>query len=154
MNKLNLPDEIWPGREGYSLWKDLQVNGWLMVAALVSGATDIVFRSAVRAWPVGWQVVIALVPFVAILLWARSLLGWVRGMDELHQRITLSTVLFSTGASFFVVMLWNRLVSAGVFGMLAAKEGASWDIGTVAHVFLLLLFFYILGSRIFNRRYA
>jgi hypothetical protein len=107
----------------------------------------------VRGWPVGWQVLVALVPFVAILLWARSLLRWVRGMDELHQRITLSTILFSTGASFFAVMLWNRLVSAGVFGMVAAKEGASWGIGTVAHVFLLLLFFYILGSRIFNRRY-
>ena len=34
MNKPNLPDEIWLGKVEYSAWKDLQVNGWLMVAAV------------------------------------------------------------------------------------------------------------------------
>ena len=150
MNKPNVPDEIWLGKAEYSAWKDLKVNGWLMAAALISGASDIVFRSAVRQWPVYWQVTVALLPFVALLLWVRSLLGWVRGMDELHQRITLSAILFSTGASFFVVMLWQRLVSAGA---LSAGAAASWDIGTLAHVFLLMTLFYVIGHRIFNRRY-
>jgi hypothetical protein len=150
MNKPNIPDEIWLGKEEYSAWKDLKVNGWLMVAALISGASDIVFRSALREWPIYWQVMVALLPFLAILLWAQSLLRWVRGMDELHQRVTLSAVLFSTGASFFVVLLWQRLVGAdGLF----SGAAASWDIGTVAHVFLLMTFFYFIGFRIFNRRY-
>jgi hypothetical protein len=150
MNKPNVPDEIWLGKKEYSAWKDLKVNGWLMAAALISGASDIVFRSAVRQWPVYWQVIVALLPFVAVLLWVRSLLAWVRGMDELHQRITLSAILFSTGASFFVVMLWQRLVSAGA---LSSGAAASWDIDTLAHVFLLMTLFYVIGHRIFNRRY-
>jgi hypothetical protein len=150
MNKPNLPDEIWLGREAYSAWKDLRVNGWLMAAALISGASDIVFRGAVQQWPVPWQAIVAVIPFLAILLWARNLARWIRGMDELHRRITVSAVLFATGASFFVVMLWHRLVSAGAF---PAQARASWDIGTLAHVFLLLTFFYFVGHRIFNRRY-
>ena len=85
-----------------------------------------------------------------ILLWARKLTHWIRGMDELHSRLTLVAILFATNATFFFVTLWHRLVVAGLF---PTRPGASWDIHTVGHIFLLMTFFYFLGFRIFNRRY-
>jgi hypothetical protein len=129
---------------------DFKVNGWLFVAAILSGASDIVFSQQVKQWPLALQVVVALVPFGAILLWARSIVRWIHGMDELHRRITMSAVLFAISASFFIVLLWHRLVVSGAF---PSKPGASWDIGTVAHVFLLMTFFYFLSYFVVNRRY-
>jgi len=154
--KPNHPDEIWLGKEVYSLRADWKVNGWLFIAALVSCASDILFPVQLQQWPVVLRAVVALIPFLAILLWARSLARWIRGMDELHRRITKSAVLFTVSASFFVVMLWHRITKAGVFQALFPGRGnpdASWDIGSVGHVFLLMTFFYFLGWRIFNRRY-
>lgn len=148
----NLPDEIWLGKKDYSVWTDWKVNGWLFVATLLSGATDIVFRQTVAQWPVPMRAMLSLLPFLAILLWARSLKLWISEMDELHRRVTIAAILSATSAAFFVVMLWHRLAVAGVFPALT-KPGASWDIGTVAHIFLLLTFFYFLSYRIAIRRF-
>lgn len=150
MNKPNNPEEIWLGKSDYSWWVDFKVNGWLFLAALISGACDIVFRSSVQQGPTSLKVAAILVPFAALLLWARSIVRWIGGMDELHRRITMSAVLFSCSASFFVVTLWHRIAASGI---LPAGPGVSWDIGTVAHVFLLMTFFYFLGYFLVNRRY-
>ena len=150
MNKPNLPDEIWLGKKEYSMWTDWRVNGWLFTATIMSAASDIMVPHLVKQWPLALRATIAVVPFLAILLWARSLARWVRGMDELHSRITLAAILFATNACFFFVLLWHRLDKAGVF---PSTAGFSWDIATVGHVFLLMTFFYFLGYRIFNRRY-
>jgi hypothetical protein len=115
-----------------------------------------VFRHVVRQWPAALQILIGLLPFMAILLWTRSLAGWIRGMDELQRRITVSAVLFAVSASFFVVMLWQGLHRAGLFlalGPTGKNGAASWDISTVGHVFLMLTFFYMIGHSTFNRRY-
>jgi hypothetical protein len=148
----NLPDEIWLGKKEYSFRADWKVNGWLFVATLISGATDIVFRETVTHWPMPVRAMLSLLPFIAILLWARSLKFWISEMDELHRRVTVAAILSATSAAFFVVMLWHRLVVAGLFPAMN-KPGASWDIGTVAHIFLLLTFFYFLSYRIAIRRF-
>ena len=154
--KPNLPDEIWLGRQEYSAWTDWKVNGWLFVAAIVSCITDILFPHAVKQWPVAARALVAVIPFLALLVWVRNLARWIRGMDELHRRITVAATLFSVSATFFFVVLWHRLEKAGVFQTASpaaiAPEG-NWDIGTVGHIFLLMTFFYFLGQRIFNRRY-
>lgn len=149
MKKLNVPEEIYLGKKEYSWRADWKVNGWLQVAALISGACDIVFQDAVRQWPTGWRVLVAVLPFLAILLWVRTLIRWIGGMDELHRRITSSAILFAVSATFFFVMLWHRLDKA----ILAQGTAQSPDIGTLAHLFLLLTFFYFIGFRIFNRSY-
>jgi hypothetical protein len=151
-NRPNLPDEIWLGTKEYSFWTDWKVNGWLFVATLISAATDVVFPRVVGQWPVPWRAALATVPFLAVLLWVRSLMRWIAEMDELHRRVTVAAVLSAVSAAFFVVLLWHRLVVAGVFPSIA-KPGASWDIGTLAHIFLLLTFFYFLSYRISIRRY-
>jgi hypothetical protein len=154
--KPNLPDEIWLGKEEYSLRTDWKVNCWLFLATIVSCVSDILFPGQFQQWPVALRALVALIPFLAVLLWARSLARWIRGMDELHRRITTSAVLFTVSATFFVVMLWHRMDRAGVFQALfpgGRNPDATWDIGSVGHAFLLMTFFYFLGWRIFNRRY-
>jgi hypothetical protein len=154
--KPNLPDEIWLGKKEYSAWTDWKVNGWLFVATIISAASDILFPSVVREWPVAARALLALLPFLALLLWMRNLARWIRGMDELHRRITLAATFFAVSTSFFLVVLWHRLERAGVFQAIfpmGNASAASWDIGTVGHIFLLMTFGYFLGYRIFNRRY-
>jgi hypothetical protein len=70
----------------------------------------------------------------------------------LHQRITVAAMLFAVSATFFFVMLWHRLDVAGFFEVICPGR-KSWDIGTIGHISLVLIFFYILGFSIFNRRY-
>jgi hypothetical protein len=152
-SKPNIPDEIFLGGSKQYSWRtDLRVNGWMLLAVLMSGASDFFFTHQVRQLDVTLRTLIALTPFLAIALWTRCLTQWIRGMDELHCRITLAAVLFSVSATFFFVMLWHRLEVAGFFEAICPGR-KSWDIGTVGHVFLLLTLFYILGHTLFNRRY-
>jgi len=153
--KLNVPNEIWLGNKEYSWRMDWKVNGWLFVATLISAFCDIIFCHTVWQWPLGGRVGIVIAEFLTLALWARSLVRWIRGMDEMHRRITVSAVLFAVGATFFVLMLWHRLDCAGFFNFAFGqpKNGGRWDICTVGHGFLLLTFFYFLGHTVFNRRY-
>jgi hypothetical protein len=154
-SKPHVPDEICLGKKEYSLRTDWKVNGWLFAATIVSATSDILFPHQVRQWNIGLRTVVALIPFVAIPLWVRSLTHWIGGMDELHRRITGAAILFSTAATFFFILLWHRLERAGMFQALfpgASPEG-SWDIATAGHSFLLLTLFYFAGYSIFNRRY-
>lgn len=153
-NKPNLPSEIFWGR-GYSWRMDAKVNGWLTVAALISAFSEIMFPWVVKAWPLEFRVGIVLAEFLAIALWARAMVGWIRGMDEMHRRITTSVMLFAVSATFFFMMLWHRLDRAGLFAVLFSKPkpGGGWDICTVGHGFLLLILFYGIAQVRFHRRY-
>jgi len=153
--KPNVAGEIFMGEQEYSWRKDWTVNGWLFVATIISALCDVMFPHITRQWPLGWRVGIVGAEFLAIALWVRSLMTWIRGMDELHRRITTSAVLFAVSATFFAAMLWHRLDSAGLFNAIfpKPKNGGSWDICTVGHEFLLLTLFYFVGQTIFNRRY-
>jgi hypothetical protein len=149
MNEPHHPDEIWLGKEAYSLRRDWKVNGWLLVGALISGASDIVFPHAVQDWPLALRAVIAVAPFLAILIWARSLAAWVRGMDELHRRIVQAAILSATASVFFFVTLWQRLGQV----LFEDRPAQAYYIGTVGHIFLLLTIAYFLSYRFFSRRY-
>jgi hypothetical protein len=153
--KLNVPDEIFMGNQEYSWRSDWRVNGWLFVATLISCFCDVIFHHAVWQWPVSARAGVQLAEFVAIALWARGLTRWIRGMDEMHRRITVSAVLFSVSATFFFLLLWHRLNVAGLWDVLFGhpRNGGSWDIGTVGHGFLLLTIFYFAACSVLNRRY-
>jgi hypothetical protein len=154
-NKLNVPEEVIPGKD-YSFWADMKVNGWPVVAALIWGASDVLFPHMVRLWPIGWRVAIAVAPFLIIPLWVRDVTRWIRGMDELHQRITLAAILFAVSTTLFFVVLWHRLDKVGVFQAIlptSKNPDVRWDICTFGHSALLLALFYFLGYAIFNRRY-
>ena len=153
--KPNIPDEIYFGKKEHTWRRDWQVNGWLLVATLISAFSDVMFPFVVKQWPLGWRVGIVAAEFLAIALWARDLTRWIRGMDEMHRRITTSVILSAVSATFFFMMLWHRLERAGLFDAIfpQPKAGGSWDIRTVGHGFLLLGLFYFVAQGIFNRRY-
>jgi hypothetical protein len=153
-DKLNIPDDIAFGQKEYSWRKDFKVNGWLFVAAIISGLCDVMFPHVVKQIPLAWRVAIVVAEFLAIWLWTRDLRAWVRGMDELHKRITVSSILFAVSATFFVMMLWHGLDRAGLFNVIFGKPGRNgWDICTVGHGFLLMTWLYFSAQGFFNRRY-
>ena len=157
-NKPNLPDELdlIGGKKDYSLRTDWKVNGWLYAAVIISGASDVFFLQQIREWPMALRTMVVLAPFLALLVWMRSFARWIRGMDELHRRITLAACFFATAATLFVVTAWHRLDREGIFQALfrmELKPGGGWDIGGVWLILGLMTGFYILGGKIFNRRY-
>ena len=154
-HKPNVPGEIFMGEKDYSLRMDWTVNGWLFTATIISALCDIMFPHVVHQWSLIARTGIVLAEFAALALWIRSLSRWIRGMDEMHQRITVSAILFAVSATFFILMFWHALDHAGLFSAILPKPkaGGGWDICTVGHGFLLLTLFYFTGFSRLNRRY-
>jgi hypothetical protein len=157
-NKPNLPEalDLCGGKRDYSLRTDWKVNGWLYVAVFLSGASDVFFHKQLVALTPAVRAAVACAPFLALILYTFSFSRWIRGMDELHRRITVSACFFATAATLFVVAAWNRLDRTGVFEVIfpiKMKPDAGWDISGVWVILGILTGFYILGGKIFNRRY-
>jgi len=154
-NKLNVPDEVIPGRN-YSFWADMKVNSWLLVAALATVAGDKWFYHH-KDCPFWLRVIIALMPLPASLLWVRSIARWISGMDELHRRITLEVALFATTWTIIVIAVWLRLQQAGILEAIFGQTAVRFEKGSLTGYYALtlapLFFFYFLGHSIFNRRY-
>src|SRR5881394_4640334 len=87
-NKPAVPHEVEPGSGHYSFHTDLKVNGWSWIAVLTSFAGEVLLLPKHVEWPTALRAMIALAPLIASLLWVRSILRWVRHMDELQHRIT------------------------------------------------------------------
>lgn len=143
--KVNIPEELAPGKH-YSFQTELKVNGWCWVAVVTSFVNEIFLLPSHKEMPVAARAALALVPWLASLLWVRSVALWVRGMDELHRRTTLAACLFATSATIFVITALHLLVVAGVFSVKFQAEA-----GFV--VIWLVVCFYLLGQQIFNRRF-
>jgi hypothetical protein len=150
-NKPNIPEELDPifGSKDYSFRKDLKVNGWGYVAMALSFAGDVVLPRH-KDWPVALRAIIALAPIIPALLWGRVFARWIRGMDELHRRMTVEVCLFATTATLFLFATLRPLVNAGIFQPL---EKAGLDLHTWWGTSWLLVCFYILGSKILHRRF-
>jgi len=152
MKRPNLPEELdlLAGKKEYSFRTDLKVNGWGYVAMVISFAGDVLLPRH-KDWPVILRAIIALAPIVPALLWGRIFARWIRGMDELHRRITLEVCLLATTATLFLFTALHPLDKAGVFQALGWR--ASLDLHTWWGTSWLMVCFYILGSKILNRRY-
>ena len=124
----------------------MRVNGWSWVAVLTSFAGEVLLLPRHKDWPPALQAAVALVPLLASLLWVRSVMQWMRGMDELQRRITTSASMFATVTTLFVIAACHLLVVAGVFPVhFQASAGFI--------IIWLVVCFYLLGRGIFNRRY-
>jgi len=95
MNKPNIPDELEPGKRDYSFRKDLKVNAWGYLAIALSFTADVLLPRHTE-WPISVRTLFALSPIVPALLWGRVFARWIRGMDELHRRMTVEVCLFAT----------------------------------------------------------
>ena len=156
--KPNLPDALdcFTGKKTYSLRTDLAVNGWMYAALGLSGALDVFFRKDVASWPIALRLIAALAPFVMLLLWARQFSRWIRGVDELHRRITLAASLFATAATLLIASAWNRCAREGVFNVLLPSRlepHEGWGISSLWIILAMLTALYLAGWKIFNRRY-
>jgi hypothetical protein len=104
---------------------------------------------------VAQRAIIALVPLLIGLLWVRSFARWVRGMDEMHRRLSVEACLFATGVTLFVVSTWHILDKAGVFqaGAYMSRLHLDSHFHTASFPISLVGAFYFLGYAIFRRRY-
>jgi hypothetical protein len=150
MNKINVPEQIDFRNKEYSFREDMKVNGWMLVALVISVASEIC-SDQVKTWFPPWRAVLAIAPFPALLIWVRDLTRWIRGMDELHQRITVATSLFAVSATLFVVTLWNILAAAGIWQHFF--QNFFFAPKSVWMILGFITIFYFQGYRIFNRRY-
>ena len=151
--KPNIPEEIMFG-PSYSLRANLKANTWAFVAMPLSWAGDQILYLP-RDWNVAQRAIIALVPLLVGLLWVRDFVRWIRGMDEMHRRLSVEACLFATGVTLFVVTVWHILDKAGIFqaGLHLARLHLDSHFRTASFPISLVVAFYFLGYAIFNRRY-
>jgi len=146
MNKSILPESVQIGKH-YSFWADMKLNAWAIVATLVAAASRILLHGH-PDWAVPLRAAVALAPMIPSLLYVRSCARWIGGMDELQRGIQLQACLFATIATLFVTGSVNLLGMAGVLEATRLQKGLGWE-----GMFALVIFFYILGNVIVNRRY-
>ena len=141
-----LPEEVEPGSGHYSLQTDIRVNGWAWAAVLTSFVGEVILLPHHTDWPSAARALVALIPLLAGLLWVRSVTRWLRGMDELHRRITTAAAVFASVTTLFVVAASRQLVVAGVLPV--HSQGFAGFV-----IIWLVVCFYLLGRKLFNRRY-
>ena len=157
------------------------MNYWLFIAVVVGLANAIYFypigpgfdgvlREDFLTWPVGIRLIIESVPLLAGLLWARSVARFIRGMDELHRRVTIEAWLIAALATIVFISIWPMLNAAGISGSVYYATRFHGEFTDKPHIFLvswmlldrppsifrilcLLYGFYILGYFILIRRY-
>ena len=145
-SKPTLPQEVEPGSGHYSFRTDIRLNGWSWAAVLTSFVGEVMLLPHHKDWPIALRAAVALLPLIASLLWVRSVMRWMRGMDELHRRITVAASVFASTSTLFVIAASHLLVVAGVLPVRFQSTA-----GFV--IIWLVVCFYLLGRRIFNRRY-
>ena len=114
-----------------SQWADLKVftrvSYWLFISLATGGANWILFHNIVPpidgvlredflTWPAGIRILIESVPLLAAVLWARSMTRFIRGMDELHRRVTVEAWLIAALATIGFISIWPMLDAAGISG--------------------------------------
>jgi hypothetical protein len=143
---METPNMLFPCSPGYSLKKDLRLNAWFMVA---TAAYLIVLFLLKRhpEWSSLARGLLSLIPVLPGVLYVRSWLRFIRGMDELQRRIQLEAWLFAALGTLVVVTILNILDANGVsLGVL--QHGLSL-IGTFSLTFVL----WLVGTGLANRHY-
>ncbi len=131
----------YPDSVQMSLGAALRLNAWAIVAILVSLAARLYLRQPDCAPAV--RIALALAPLGPGFLYARAILGWIRGLDEMQRRIQYEACLFATSGLALVLVTYDLLQSAGLPPLHWGWEGA----------FALTYIFWVLGSLLSNRRF-
>lgn len=146
MNKPNLLESVAPLSGSYSLKKDLRLNAGVLVAAAVYVAmTELLKRHP--EWSPLTRGLLNLTPMIPGVLYVRTCLRFIRGMDELQRRIQMEAWLFAALGALIIGTIINTLNASGVtYGRLT--HGLSL-LGAFALTFVL----WLVGTAISNRRY-
>ena|SRR5882724_8874325 len=147
MDKPNLLESVLqPCSDHYSFKKDLRLNAWLVVAAAFYVAMIELLKRHPE-WTPLTRGLLSLTPIIPGVLYVRTCLRFIRGMDELQRHIQMEAWLFATLGSLIIGTIINTLNDNSVtFGRLT--HGMSLG-GTFALTFAL----WLVGTAIANRRY-
>ncbi len=147
MNKPNLIESVLqPCSEHYSFKKDLRLNAWMMVATAVYVAILALLKQHPE-WSPLTRGLLTLTPMIPGVLYVRTCLRFIRGMDELQRRIQMEAWLFAALATVIIGTVINNLNAQGVeLGLL--KHGLS-----LLDAFALTFVLWLVGTARANRRY-
>lgn len=146
MNKSTFPEAVQPGKD-YSFRADIKLNAWALLAVATSGLARWLLHHH-PDWNPLLRATVVLAPLLPSLLYVRSIMRWIGGMDELQRRIQLEACLFATTGTVFITAALSLLQEADVGASLTLPHGIGWE-GS----FAAIIFLYVLGNVIFNRRY-
>ena len=145
-NPPNTLETLRPCSGLYSLRKDIKLNAWL-AAAVATYTLDQLLAKWHPDWSVTTRAAMALAPLVPGLLYIRSWVRFVGGLDELQRRIQLEAWLFSVVGTVLTAIAVSTLNEAGVhLGELEHGLGMGW-------AFMVAFVFWLVGSAIANCRY-
>ena len=139
-------ESVEPRSGQYSLRVDLRLNAWLGVAAVVYCAMLLLVKRHPE-WSPWLRGSLALVPLIPGLLYVRSWVRFIRGLDELQRRIQLEAFLFAALGTVLASTVINTLSAHGVaLGWLQHGLG-------LGEVYFAMFFFWTLGWGIAKCRY-
>ena len=116
VNKPNPPntlESVLPLSGHYSLRKDLKLNCWFAVAASVY-LVDLALTHRHPEWSTTIRATLALAPLVPGLLYIRSCVRFVSGLDEMQRRIQLEAWLFAALGTVLIGTAISTLGASGV----------------------------------------
>ena len=146
MNKPNLMETIQPCSGQYSVRSDLRLNAWLGVATVIYVGGLFLLKQHPEWSPLS-KGTVALTPLIPGLLYLRSCLRFIRGLDELQRRVQLDAFLFAA---------LGTVIAGTAIATLNAHEV---QLGPLAHglgmgeTFALMFALWLVGSAVANRRY-
>ena len=145
MEKPNIIDSVTPCSGQYSWRRDIRLNAWLAVTTLVYVAQLFVLRRYPE-WSPFVRGIVALTPLVPALLYLRSWVQFIRGMDELQRRVQIEAQVFAAWGTIFIGMILSTLNQHGVVHVQPHGLG-------FGAVFFVVLPLWLVGVAIANRRY-
>lgn len=147
MEKPNLMESVEPCSGQYSLRSDLRLNAWLGVAMLVY-LPGLFLLKQHPEWNQLLRGSVALAPLVPGLLYLRSCVRFIRGLDELQRRVQLDAFLFAALGTLIVEAALSTLSAQEI--QLGAFSHGLGMVGTFTSMFIL----WVVGTRIANCRYT
>jgi hypothetical protein len=146
MTNWALPESVQPGKH-YSFQADLRLNTWAFVAVIVAFTARWLLQRH-HDWGAALGSFVALSPLLPSLLYVRTIARWIGAMDELQRRVQMEACLFATTGTVFVATGLSLLGGLGVLSSVRLQHGLGWE-GT----FAVIIFLYIFGNVVVNRRY-
>lgn len=145
MEKPNLFESVMPCSGQYSWKRDLRLNAWLLVAAVVHVTQLFLLRQNLE-WTPLVRAIVALSPLIPGLLYVRSWIQFIRGLDELQRRVQLEANVFAAWGTIIVGIVLTTLNQQGVLELLPDGFGFGGA---------LLIFFplWLVGIGLANRCY-
>jgi hypothetical protein len=145
-NPPNTLESLQPLSGHYSCKKDLKLNAWLAVATAIY-LLDRVLSVRHPDWSVAARAALAVAPLVPGLLYIRSWMRFISGLDELQRGIQLEAWLFAVMGTVLIGTAVSALNQSGVH-----LGGLGQGLG-VGSAFMLTFFFWFVGSALAGRRF-